>query len=131
MGAGLTPGRGFWCSGHDDTVAASPTPRAGLARSTLTAVPTVTIDAQAATWLVAHALGELDGWPEPEDEDGCCPTCCGPCGALKLLLDAGQLDDIARPYGQDGLSWWDDANDRVDRGWLERGWRMTACHEQD
>ena len=93
---------------------------------------TVTLDAQTAARLAAHALNQL--WDADQDDEdpevsGCCPECCGPCVALRQLLDAGQLDDVVRPYveatGGD-WSWW--VNNQVDRDWLTRAWRMTLCH---
>ncbi|MEV5211259.1 hypothetical protein AB0K35_27685 [Micromonospora sp. NPDC053740] len=59
-----------------------------------------------------------------------CPVCCGPCFALKTLLDAGQLDDIVRAYGSEGWDWWDADTGQVDRGLLARAWRMTECHAE-
>lgn len=81
--------------------------------------------------LVAHALGHLDGWPDPEDEEGCCPQCCAPCHSLKLLADEDMLDAAVKPFveetGADWV-WWVDG--RVDPEWLARGWRGPwPCHE--
>lgn len=87
----------------------------------------VTLPARVAELLIADALGALWG---ADETTGCCPACCGPCSALKELLDAGRLDDLVREYGRDCF-WWDEANDRVDREWLTGAWRMTACHEED
>lgn len=86
---------------------------------------TVTIDATAAQWLVAGALNLL--YPEDPDDGVCCPVCCGPCAALKQLLDAGQLDDIARGYAEGGWDWWDETADQVNRARLMRAWRLDCC----
>src|ERR1700710_1764270 len=91
---------------------------------------TVTMDARTAAWLVCATLGEhvWDGDCD-EDDEGCCPECCAPCGAIRQLRDAGQLDDILR--GTDfasGWSYWDDELDQVDRVMLDRVWRMEECH---
>lgn len=60
-------------------------------------------------------------------DEGCCPSCCGSCSALKGLLDAGALDDLVRVSpGTAGSAWWADA--QVDRAFLTRAWRRTSCH---
>lgn len=91
---------------------------------------TVTMLAETAAFLVAGHLADL--YMADQDE-GCCPECCAPCAALKQLLDAGQLDDIARPYyeagGGQGSDIWVDG--QVDRELLKRAWRMTDCHGKD
>lgn len=85
----------------------------------------VTVDADIAAWLVAHALDSL--WLA-DQEHGCCPECCGPCAALLRLTNDGSVDDIAAPYQTgDASMWWVDG--QVDREFLARAWRMTACHE--
>lgn len=78
--------------------------------------------------LAAHALNHLDGWPEAEDEEGCCYHCCAPCHALYLMHTAKALDSTLRPFvaKYDRWAWWH--NGGVDTGWLERGWRETAHH---
>lgn len=78
--------------------------------------------------LAAHALNHLDGWPDPDDAAGCCYRCCGACHALFLLDYAGMLDDVLRPFMReyDSWVWWVDG--RLDRQWLERGWRDTKYH---
>jgi hypothetical protein len=89
---------------------------------------TVTLDAETAALLVAGHLDILHG---KEQDVGCCPRCCGPCSALKRLLDEGQLDQIVWAYGvQRRVEWWDEKAARVDRDWLASAWRMTACHEE-
>ena len=76
--------------------------------------------------LARFALDQL--W-QAEDE-GCCPTCCDPCGALRDLLDAGVLDRLlAVSSGATGSSWWVDG--KVDRAWLARAWRRTDCHDEE
>lgn len=87
---------------------------------------TVTMPAEAAMFLVAGHLNQLHA---ADQDEGCCPVCCGPCFALKALLDGGQLHDIARGYAAGGWDCWDAAADRVDRALLARAWRQTECHE--
>ena len=85
--------------------------------------------AEVMTLLVA---GHLDILFHGEQVEGCCPWCCGPCWALSRLLRLDQLDGLVRDHvtGPSGQRyWWDYGNDRVDREWLSRAWRMTACHE--
>jgi hypothetical protein len=88
----------------------------------------VVVPAQTAAYLVA---GHLDFLYVDDQAEGCCPECCAPCRALKQLLDAGQLDNLARPYyegeGRDSEVWLDG---RVDREFLNRAWRMTNCHDE-
>ncbi len=72
------------------------------------------------------AAGHLNLLAAADDDFGCCPVCCGPCHALKTLLDAGQLDDIVRPYAT-GWDWWDANRGEVDRAWLARAWRLNDC----
>lgn len=86
----------------------------------------VTLPAPVAEMLIAGHLNIL--WRD--NEDGCCSTCCGPCWALKTLLDAGRLDALVRDYGR-GCSWWNQAADEVDREWLAKAWRETSCHEDE
>lgn len=97
---------------------------------------TVVLDRDAASWLVAGALSHLwevspDAQPDGAEGEatGCCPRCCGPCSALKALLDAGQLDALAAVDGR-RCFYWDTVEDRVDRAWLERAWTMTDCHAE-
>jgi hypothetical protein len=91
-------------------------------------------------WLVASALHGL--WSKTEDEDlgGCCWHHCGPCGALKTLLDAGHLDDLVpRVERHGGNAIWDEAREQVWRGWLvpaltalcERGIACDGCGDCD
>lgn len=87
--------------------------------------PAVVVDRTVLEWLVLHALNTLWG---SDQEDGCCDRCCAPCAAIRLLLDDGRLDDAIRDRGP-SHSWWDDATAGVDRGWLERAWRLTGCHD--
>lgn len=55
---------------------------------------TAVLDSKVAAHLVAWALDHV--WSEMEG--GCCPVCCGPCGAVQQLLDTGQLAAILDPY---------------------------------
>lgn len=87
----------------------------------------ITVDNTTLAGLVAHALNQLDGWDQPQDDHGCCPYCCAPCASLKALDEAGQLDNAVRPIA-DGYVWWDANAGTVDRGWMARAWRETDCH---
>jgi hypothetical protein len=77
-------------------------------------------DARIGAALVAHAINCID-------DDGCCPDCCAPCGALRDLDATGRLDDAVRPYAEQGcdLDWW--AGGAVDRQWLHARWRPVGC----
>lgn len=75
--------------------------------------------------LADHAITSL--WMGDQDE-GCCPTCCAPCHALRVLLDAGVLDQlIALRPGHERCDTWDAERGQVDRAFLERAWRLTSC----
>jgi hypothetical protein len=84
--------------------------------------------------LVHHALNELSFAVEDEEVRGCCPQCCAPCEALKILDDEGILDAAARcwPTFDDGTatlrprnpSWW--TGTEVDRTWLHSAWSDNA-----
>lgn len=93
-----------------------------------TAIPT-----RVAAFLVAGHIHQL--WYQSQDEDhpGCCPVCCGPCWALRQMLDTGQLDALFRAYIEEtgaGDSTWDEAVGRIDRVWLERAWSVDlGCRE--
>ncbi len=70
-----------------------------------------------------------------DDFLGCCPECCAPCTAILDLTRAGWLDAWVRfwPDTLPGTSWWDEANQRVDRAWLARAWGQTdklGCHHE-
>ncbi|MEU8334728.1 hypothetical protein [Micromonospora tulbaghiae] len=86
---------------------------------------TVTMPADVAMLMAAGHLNQLHA---ADQNEGCCPVCCGPCAALKTLLDAGQLDDIARGYAAGGWDVWDTERDQVNRAFLARAWRRTGCH---
>ncbi|MEV2239594.1 hypothetical protein [Micromonospora sp. NPDC049891] len=90
----------------------------------------VTMPADVAMFLTAGHLNHLHAAGQ---DLGCCPVCCGPCLALKKLLDAGQLDDIVREYASWGGGWecWDEQAGQVDRVWLAGAWRMTDCHDTE
>lgn len=83
--------------------------------------------AEAVAMLADHALTSL--YMADQDE-GCCNVCCAPCNALLRLLDAGLLDKLIGMrrdvYETDT---WDIVNQRVDREFLQRAWRMTSCHD--
>lgn len=89
---------------------------------------TVTMPARVAMFLTA---GHLDHLHAADQDEGCCPVCCGPCSALKALLDAGQLDSIVRDYAAGGWDCWDTQAGQVDRRWLARAWRQTCCHTEE
>lgn len=87
----------------------------------------VDLDLPAVAMLAQSALDIL--WLAERDE-GCCPECCGPCFALRTLLNAGQLDELlATDPATEGMLWW--VKGRVDREWLTRAWRLTDCHDSD
>jgi len=68
--------------------------------------------------------------PDPEDRWGCCPICCGPCSALKRMLDDGVLDWIAAVYENKLSSYfWDKGNQMIRRDWLELAWANCPNHE--
>lgn len=66
--------------------------------------------------------------------DGCCPDCCAPCGALRWLRDnrRDELDDAIVAHL--GMSWdWQNV-DRVDWDSLAGRWGCQSkptCDEQD
>ena len=110
-----------------------PVPLCGLAIRALNEPPAqwvidddMTIEFEALGWLTIHAL--VSHIYADEQDEGCCPECCGPCTAVAALMMTGRLDDIVRPHA-DGYDWWDVDNDRVDRERLYRAWRMTSCHK--
>lgn len=81
----------------------------------------------AVAWLAVHALNELY---IADQEEGCCPKCCGPCRALDLMREDGSLDWLVRKQG-DGNDWWDPDRRMVDPKLFGRAWRRTDCHEED
>ncbi len=90
---------------------------------------TVTLDKNALAMLVDYALVKIwDFDVNDPEKPKCCPDCCGPCNAIRTLLDAGQLDDIVRERMAGNSLIWDDKRDQVDRALLDRVWRMEECH---
>jgi hypothetical protein len=84
--------------------------------------------------LVEYAMDMLwstdqDARMAPSYDGGCCPICCTPCSALKLLLDTDRLDELA--VRGKGSSWWSTTENGVDRGFLEHAWRKTSCHASE
>lgn len=87
---------------------------------------------QALPPLVAHGLNEI--WSQ---EDGCCPTCCGPCHALAGLARDGLLDDAVRPFITEtngvGHDWWTGTavDGHVKRWGLRKRWSQCPNHEAE
>lgn len=83
---------------------------------------TITMDVKVAALM---AIGHLDDLlHEP-----CCPVCCGPCWALKSLVDSGQLDELVGLRGwARNAGWWDRETSQVDRAWLAEVWPASACN---
>lgn len=81
--------------------------------------------------LAHHALNEL--WV---DAEGCCPNCCVPCEALKLLDDEGVLDalvlewqeypDGTKVFREDTIPWFVDG--KVDRSWMYHQWSIGSIN---
>lgn len=86
-------------------------------------------DTMAQVWaiLVAGHVNQLwDQWQNSE-EGGCCNQCCGPCWALKELLDRGALDGYYAAYLKDaggGSDVWDEKNQQIDRKFLTEAWAV-------
>lgn len=96
-------------------------------------MPTRSPDRDAVALLVGHAVGEL--WASTEDPElgGCCPQCCGPCSALKRMLEVGTLDWFYDIYVDlTGATFmWDADKQEVDREWLTRAWSVNrGCHDE-
>ena len=76
-----------------------------------------------------------DEGADPDGNLGCCPECCAPCSVVAELLGEGRLDMwvLWWPEFLPGSAWWDERNNRVDRGWLGRAWAAArdgrlGCH---
>jgi len=96
---------------------------------------TTTMPTLAAAFLVAGHVGDLwSQWAHDKETPGCCPTCCGPCAALKDLLDRGQLDDLYGVYVDHvggGHEPWDADKGQVGRDWLTQAWSVDlGCCER-
>lgn len=85
-------------------------------------------------------MPDADDMPQPQDRLGqlavlivaqlnalyqepCCAKCCGPCGVVKDLADAGQLDNAIKlgpAHFYEGCDWW--VAGGVDRRWLYSRW---------
>lgn len=99
---------------------------------TATTMPILT----AARLVAGHVNILWSQWANETDPEfkGCCPECCGPCNALRDLLEAGQLDEL---YGawlaqDESRSFaWDFANRQVGRDWLAAAWSGDrGCRDQ-
>lgn len=78
-------------------------------------------------WLVGGAMGTLFSQVQDRFFGGCCPVCCGPCSALKTMLDSGDLDRLFAHYlmlAQSRSVMWDAENGRVDREFLADAWSV-------
>lgn len=87
--------------------------------------------------LAHHALNELF-----TDSGGCCPRCCAPCGALKILDGEGILDALVLEWYEyeDGTRVFENPpewfkNGHVDRGWMYSQWSLgeatLECHNAE
>lgn len=82
--------------------------------------------------LAEAALDHL--WDQTQDGAGCCPDCCGQCGAIRDLNHQGTLDLlIAYAPGAKMSGWFVDhpAGWGVNREWLAKAWdreRLTCHH---
>jgi hypothetical protein len=94
----------------------------------IAAMPTLT----AAFLVTGHVNNLWSQWANDKEAPGCCPECCAPCGALKDLLDRGQLDELYGAYmdhcGTDSDTW-DVDKRQVGREWLLEAWSVDlGCH---
>lgn len=88
---------------------------------------TVQLPADAAAFLIIQAINDVHGSLDDEEAfRGCCQICCGPCSALKTLLDEGSLDRLVAEHAGNYV-WWVDGV--VDRDLFARAWIRTECHE--
>jgi hypothetical protein len=65
-----------------------------------------------------------------EQQEGCCPHCCGMCGVLEDMKKTDDLTDIvlkAPPYMYLDAVWWDAKKARVDLIWLTYQWASYTC----
>jgi hypothetical protein len=88
---------------------------------TTTTMPTLT----AARLVAGHVDHLWNQWANDKEVPGCCTECCGPCAALKDLLDRGQLDELYGVYVDQGFgetATWDAEKRQVDRRWLLAAW---------
>ena len=98
---------------------------------------TVSMPTLVAARLVAGHVDLLwQAWANgPDDARGCCPVCCGPCSALKDLLDAGLLDELYGTYVDQGfgeMETWDAEKRQVGRKWLLEAWAVDmGCGPHD
>lgn len=67
----------------------------------------------------------------PNDDDHCCPVCCGPCSALLAMLDdQGLLDQVTlwillTGYVKGGWDFWDSDGFRLNVDRIRAGWFRT------
>lgn len=88
-------------------------------------MPTLT----AARLVAGHVDNLWSQWANDDEVPGCCPLCCGPCAALKDLLDRGQLDELYGVYVDQGfgeMDTWDAERRQVGRDWLRKAWSADA-----
>jgi hypothetical protein len=89
----------------------------------MTCMPTIV-----AAQLVAGHVDIL--WDEWAAGRGCCPECCASCGALRDLLESGQLDELYGYYlnhdnGENSA--WDNEMHQVGRQWLTEAWSVSLA----
>lgn len=97
-------------------------------------ITTVTVPTRVIAFLVAGHVHHLwQAWQDPEAR-GCCTECCGPCWALKELLDRDELDDyyaayVAETGGPDDI--WDVERHEINRKFLDEVWAVDlGCHSE-
>ncbi len=84
---------------------------------------TVSLDAETAAFLTAHALDHVSGIADV----GCCPGCCAPCGAIHQFLRTGELDDVVRGFASErSPEWWVAEDSKVHRLMLARAWETSG-----
>ncbi len=106
----------------------------GLTPTTRRRIAMLLVHALSHLWSASQEAAPDDATPEQlADHQGCCPQCCGPCGTIRELLDAGELDIWAR--GDWDLvhtaAWFDPDQRIVRRDWLTAAWANAddlGCH---
>lgn len=67
-----------------------------------------------------------------QQEESCCPECCGVCGVLRDLDFHGILNlkvKKAPEFSWKDVAWW--KNNRVDRDWLYDSWSCQNSPQCD